>query len=111
SEIAKQVEPSKILDKILKTPLTISVGEVLGTSREISQQLQEAIRAKRPNLGPSAKVDLISAAVVTTRSKRPLICLTLQCDGNLIEAIVDTGSMMNIVSRAVWKSSIPRPMD
>ena len=73
SEISKQIKPAQVLDKILKTLLTISVGEVLGTSQKLSQQLQDIIKTKWSNIEPNLKVDLISAAVITTRSKRPLI--------------------------------------
>ncbi|KAI1782611.1 hypothetical protein LXA43DRAFT_905219 [Ganoderma leucocontextum] len=67
SELAKQSQPKKILDRILKTPLTMSVGEVIGTSHEVSNQLQELMRIKWPNtVNPTAKADLISAAIITT---------------------------------------------
>ena len=41
-EISKQIEPAQVLDRILKTLLTISVGEVLETSWELFQQLEES---------------------------------------------------------------------
>ncbi|RPD69681.1 hypothetical protein L226DRAFT_471296, partial [Lentinus tigrinus ALCF2SS1-7] len=115
SDVAKHVHPLNILDRILNTPLTMSVGEVIGTSKEVSQHLQDVIRAKRAVAQPQQEgvnhADFLSAAVIYTKSRRPLIHLTVQCDGNPIDAIVDTGSMMNIVSRRVWKESIPRPYD
>ncbi|RPD52062.1 hypothetical protein L227DRAFT_484715, partial [Lentinus tigrinus ALCF2SS1-6] len=115
SDVAKHVQPLNILDRILNTPLTMSVGEVIGTSKEVSQHLQDVIRAKRAVAQPQQEginhAEFLSAAVIYTKSRRPLIHLTVQCDGNPIDAIVDTGSMMNIVSRRVWKESIPRPYD
>ena len=35
----------------------------------------------------------------------------MECDGVPITAIVDTGSQLNIISKAMWKSAIKRPMD
>src|ERR1700683_1731765 len=35
----------------------------------------------------------------------------MECNGNLIEAIIDTGSQLNIVSEKVCKSKIRRPID
>ena len=44
-------------------------------------------------------------------SRRPLIYITVYCDDIPIKACVDTGSMMNIVSKRIWESSIRRPYD
>ncbi|KAG2743582.1 hypothetical protein P692DRAFT_20688469, partial [Suillus brevipes Sb2] len=35
----------------------------------------------------------------------------MYCDGELISAIIDTGSQLNIVSRQVWKAQIIHPID
>jgi hypothetical protein len=37
--------------------------------------------------------------------------MTMYCDGELISAIIDTGSQLNIVSRQVWKAQIIHPID
>jgi hypothetical protein len=35
----------------------------------------------------------------------------MECDGNPIQAIIDTGSQLNIVSERICKSLIRRPID
>ena len=40
-----------------------------------------------------------------------LIKLHMECDGIPVVAIIDTGSQLNIVSKAIWKTVIKRPMD
>jgi hypothetical protein len=40
-----------------------------------------------------------------------LIKITLECDGKPIEAVIDTGSQLNIASEKVYKSIIRRPLD
>lgn len=101
SDVSRHVQPQTILNQILNTPLTMSVGEVIGTSREVTQHLQDVIRAKCPQSvsGPSKQPELISAAMMYMRSWRLLISFTVYCDGNPIEAIVDIGSMMNKVKQ------------
>ncbi|KAI0083412.1 hypothetical protein BDY19DRAFT_998594 [Irpex rosettiformis] len=52
SDIQNQVDSSEVLNKLLKTPITLAVGEVLGVSKEMSQQLQEAIKVKTTRCNP-----------------------------------------------------------
>ena len=116
SKVSQHVQPMNILDRILNTPLTMSVGEVIGTSREITQCLQEVIKNKRQTVPTTIPKSLsapenVSAAVVNLQSKRPLIEIMMHCDGMPIKAIVDTGSMMNIVSEETYRNYIPRPCD
>ena len=101
SELTKQAKPDQILDRILKTPLTMSVGEVIGTSRDISHQLQELMRGKRPT--PTSKVEFISA-YMNSDSKQPLVRTEVRCEGKPILAVIDTGSEMNVASEEVWKN-------
>ena len=60
---------------------------------------------------PSLDKPLIVAALISLSSRRPLIHFVVHCDEHPIKATVDTGSMMNIVSRRVWESCILRPYD
>ena len=46
SKIQNQVDPNKILTKLLETPITLAVGEVLGISKKMTHYLQEAIKVK-----------------------------------------------------------------
>ncbi|KAI5993405.1 hypothetical protein EDC04DRAFT_2527165, partial [Pisolithus marmoratus] len=47
SSLSQCSSPKAIVDCILATPMTLSLGEIIGTSRDVSQHLQELIRYKR----------------------------------------------------------------
>ncbi|KAG2741973.1 hypothetical protein P692DRAFT_20681097, partial [Suillus brevipes Sb2] len=40
-----------------------------------------------------------------------LIKIAMCCDGQTINAIIDTGSQLNIVNKHIWKTVINRPID
>ncbi|KAL6308031.1 hypothetical protein BKA93DRAFT_747335 [Sparassis latifolia] len=48
--------------------------------------------------------------MIIMRNRHPLIKLTLSCDGNSIDAIIDTSSMLNIVQCDIWKNLSQRPL-
>ncbi|KAI0654964.1 hypothetical protein C8Q70DRAFT_880262, partial [Cubamyces menziesii] len=111
SKVSQHVQPMNILDRILNTPLTMLVGEVIGTSGDITQCLQDVIKNRRQTVTETALKSLgalenVSAAMVHLQSKRPLIEIMMHCDGMPIMAIVDTGSMMNIVSEETYRNYI-----
>jgi len=103
SAVSAHVDPLAVLTRLLSTPVQLQVGEVLGVSQELSGLLNESIKLKA---GKS-----VVASSFITRTRGILIRLQMECDGNPITAIIDTGSQLNIVSRTIWKSAIKRPMD
>ena len=54
SELQNYVSPKSVLDKVLNTPVTVAVGELLAVSKEVSHQVQEVIKLKLSK-GPEAK--------------------------------------------------------
>jgi len=90
----------------LRTPIRLEVGELLGTSRELSGILANTIKP-RP-LGNEPKIEAHS---VWTKTRGLLIKLAMHCDGQAINAIIDTGSQLNIVNKHIWKTIINRPID
>lgn len=108
SAVSHHIQPLTILDRILNTPLTLSVSEVIGSSKEVNQQLQNVIKFKRLISMPDAAQ---VAATIITHNCGALIHLAVECDGNPVDSIVDTRSMINIVHQQVWKQVIHRPLD
>ncbi|EPS92915.1 hypothetical protein FOMPIDRAFT_1106119, partial [Fomitopsis schrenkii] len=98
SNLSKKIKPGQLLNKILNTQLTLTVGEALGTSREMSHSLTEALRYKRPT---EIQENLV-AATVLNRNRGALIHFTLECNGRPLNTLVDTGSQLNIMSKRVW---------
>ncbi|KAJ8488094.1 hypothetical protein ONZ51_g3768 [Trametes cubensis] len=54
SKVSQHVQPMNILDRILNTPLTMLVGEVIGTSGDITQCLQDVIKNRRQTVTETA---------------------------------------------------------
>ncbi len=107
SDIAARTDVAGVLDRILKTPITLQAGEVLGISRDVAHHMLEAVRLKPQAPKPSNLV----ATSFATKTRGILIKLQIQCNGNLVEAILDTGSMLNICNSKIWKTTIQYPMD
>lgn len=107
SELSKRVNTGQLLDKILNTQLTLTVGEALGTSHNIAHSLSEALKYKRPT---EIRENLVGATIFN-RNRGELISLTLECDGRPLEALVDTGSMLNVMSKRVWQNVVRRPLE
>ncbi|KDQ62656.1 hypothetical protein JAAARDRAFT_121833, partial [Jaapia argillacea MUCL 33604] len=100
SAVSASVEASEVLKKLLNTPLTLSVGEVVGLSKEVAGKLQESI-----------DIEEARVAFVETRDKAELVNLKVTVQGNEIDAFIDSGSMLNIVSYDTWTESIKLPID
>jgi hypothetical protein len=108
SAVSAHVDPVNVMNQLLNTRITLAVGEVLGISRELSSMVSDSIKIKSTKT-PSVPVGLATSFRPKTRGL--LIKITLECDGAPIEAIIDTGSQLNIVSESVYKSRIRRPID
>ncbi|CAL1712335.1 unnamed protein product [Somion occarium] len=124
SEIQAQVDRLNVLTKVLNTPVTLAVGEVFGMSKEMSTHLLDVLKPK-----PATKLQHVpkaTAALARTsasfnssavsasfiaRSRGTLIKLKMHCDNVPVDAIIDTGSQLNIAHEQIWKDVLARPMD
>ncbi|KAJ3474527.1 hypothetical protein NLI96_g12407 [Meripilus lineatus] len=107
SAISQQVQPIAIIDKILNTPINIIVGEVFDSSREISSHLQNYMKFKRATTGEKENV----VAFSLSHTRKSLIQLAMECSERPLKAIIDTGSMCNVVSYKVYQACINLPID
>ena len=112
SSLAQNTSPTAIVDRILATPLTLSVGEVIGTSKEVSTQLQDLIRIRRqaPPIIKSPQGTPPHASMMCLTSS-PLITINLHCNGQLINAVIDSGSTLNVVKESVANSVLRLPIN
>jgi hypothetical protein len=106
SAVSAHINPFKILDHVLSTKVELAVGEVIGVSRELSMLLADSIKVKNQ---PFVPVGL--ATSFRTKTRGLLIKLSMECDGSSIQAIIDTGSQLNIVSEGACNAKIRRPID
>ena len=97
SQISKDVDPGVVLDKILDTPVTLPIREIVGSSKEVSACLQDAIKVKKVDLGQP-----ITSNLVTKNKQDSLIHIEMKYKDTPIDFIVDTGSELNIISQRVY---------
>jgi hypothetical protein len=106
SAVSAQVDPMSVMNQLLNTRVSLAVGEVLGISKELSSLVTDSIRVKAVK-PPTVPVAL--AAVPAPPIRGPLIKINVECNGRPIEAIIDTGSQLNIVGRETYDSQINLP--
>jgi len=89
-----------VVQGILNTPITLPLCEILGTSKEISQTLQDTIKLK--NKPPIASINHASTFPgLGIYGKNGLITLRMTYQGVPITAIIDTGSQLNVIREEI----------
>ncbi|KAL0565516.1 hypothetical protein V5O48_016508 [Marasmius crinis-equi] len=118
SELARRVDKQSILDRLLGTQVQVTLGEVLGTSRELSSAFHDLSKVRLSQEKPLSKkvahVNTIispeSGRVMFTKNAK-LIEFFLEFNGRKIRAILDTGSQINVMNTAVYEEVIRLPID
>ena len=128
SEISSQVDPREVCQEILDTTVLLLLRKLLGTSKELSVSMQEIIKFKNM-VKPTQQVithapleeltrSARNAVYNSTTESRPkpnleelLIRLTLYCEGRPIQAVIDTGSQLNVISENLALETIRKPID
>ncbi|KAI9068670.1 hypothetical protein FKP32DRAFT_1555612, partial [Trametes sanguinea] len=105
SQISKNVDPTSVLDKILDSPVTLSVREVVGVSKDVASCLQDVLKVKKAELATAPVSNLV------TSKTSSLIRLEMECNQKPVSFIVDTGSQLNIISEKVCKNIVRRPIN
>jgi hypothetical protein len=127
SELSIKVDSNEVIKNILDTPVSISIGNLLGTSRDLAVKVNDMIRYKNPIMPTTQKVyntqmrqedsEMEPSMPPIEQSKRiknfsrMLILIKLYCYGNPIWATVDTGSQINVVSKRIADKHIRLPVD
>ncbi|KAI0038542.1 hypothetical protein FA95DRAFT_1505439, partial [Auriscalpium vulgare] len=120
SVISRIVDPKTVLGQVLSTPVQLAFGDILGVSRELSNLLADSIKMKNTKTGLTvARAALPGTPRYVARApeSRPvfarssLIEIRVQIEGQDVDAIVDTGSQLNIVRRDVWEDLVKKPVD
>ncbi|KAK6977147.1 hypothetical protein R3P38DRAFT_3237515 [Favolaschia claudopus] len=108
SEIQSTVNLPKIVERILDLEVPMSVREVLVSSKELRNNLQEVIKLK------NVKNVLAGAQAIPwtwSRSEGVLIKAEMEIGGRPIVAIIDTGSQLNVVRADIAALVLHRPVD
>lgn len=107
SHVAAETSTSQVLQQVLDTPVQLSIGKILGVSKDMAQLLVDNLKPKTHKDSNSATVLEIEAASQKKRS--PLIVVNPTCAGQEITGIVDTGAEISIIRRDVFEKYIPYP--
>ncbi|KAK7058092.1 hypothetical protein R3P38DRAFT_2760211 [Favolaschia claudopus] len=108
SEIQASVSLPKIVERILDLEVPMSVREVLVSSKEIRNNLQEVIKLKNVK---SVLAGAQSAPWTWPRSEGVLIRAEMEIGGRQVVAIIDTGSQLDVVRADVAALVLHRPVD
>ncbi|TRM61749.1 hypothetical protein BD626DRAFT_404921, partial [Schizophyllum amplum] len=108
SQLASEVNTGELLTKLLKQPVTSTFGEILGLSKELANGLNERTK---PSVFPRPQTAInwlepMPAAVAAKKKRalalRPgddaLIKIFLEFGDRIVEAIIDTGSQLNVMN-------------
>ncbi|KAK7023221.1 hypothetical protein R3P38DRAFT_3195224 [Favolaschia claudopus] len=108
SEIQNTVNLPKIVERILDLEVPMSVREVLVSSKELRNNLQDLVKLKNTK---TVLAGAQSAPWNWSRSEGVLIRAEMEIGGRPIVAIIDTGSQLNVVRADVAALVLHRPVD
>ena len=132
SELSNQVDSKAVVEQILDTQVSLPLRNILGASKELSNNFQNMIKYKNPNDKPAASYaaqDVFNSSIrkedkvdaedfydpdyqeEDTKDEKALIKLTLYCNSRPITAVIDTGSQLNIVSQSIAREYIRLPIN
>lgn len=105
SDISRQVDPAQIMNKIFDTTMTVKIGELLGSSKEVASQVQNALKFKKPDTPFEANTHYISP------SHERLIRIEMNYRDHPLNFIVDTGSEINVISKDICDQVLKIPIN
>jgi len=124
SEISSQVDPRAVCQEILDTKVELPLRKLLGSSKELSVTMQEIIKYKNATKFTNSSTTLVapketnpqasvlnSVREMTPKSDEVLIRLTLYCEDRPIQAVIDTGSQLNVINENLALEAIRMPID
>lgn len=95
SELQKRVDAVALTNRLLKAPITMEVGDVLGLAPFIGRRFMDMLRIQR-STKPVATVASASAVA-------PLIYIPITISGVKVDAIVDSGSQVDLMSSKLFE--------
>ncbi|KAG1782092.1 hypothetical protein EV702DRAFT_932089, partial [Suillus placidus] len=122
SEISDGINAKSVLSRILSVPIALTMGQVLGVSKELSGLLVEMIKPRTvargethltyiPKLGNENMANNFRIKGNSEAWMREaLIELPIKIGGNSLKAVIDTGSQLNIVLEEMYEKIIKLPI-
>ncbi|EIN05377.1 hypothetical protein PUNSTDRAFT_137492 [Punctularia strigosozonata HHB-11173 SS5] len=123
---SEQVDHDAIYNRFLNAKVELTQQELCAISPEISRRVVMDNKPTRSQLkenkeqeptgptvarivGDNAPAPKLPSCI--TEVRQSLIKINAEINGNTIPAVIDTGSMINIVHKTIWEQYIKRPLD
>ena len=110
SDLSSQVDTRNVVRQILDTEVSLPLRQILGTSKELAASLQEVIKLKNRGIPPQQAASVNNTQVHYMKNEC-LIHLRVSHNDTTIFAIIDTGSMLNIIDGSLANAIITLPID
>ena len=128
SDLHRQLDVDNLVDKVLGTPTTVTLRELLGTSPMASKKILDYLHVTRPTQHISENVNSLEKsyflnhdkpAMVNPKTNCPsynpldacLVNLTVQFkNGHVANALIDPGSEFDIMGHETWQQT-SKPID
>ncbi|KAF8128284.1 hypothetical protein K438DRAFT_2000447 [Mycena galopus ATCC 62051] len=111
SEIQATVSLPGVMERLLDLEFPMTIREVLAASKDIRNGLQETMRLKNVKAVLMGEGSPVVANWTWPRSDGVLIRIEMEVSGRRVNAIVDTGSQLDVVRSDVAALVIHRPVD
>ena len=103
-ELSMQTTPHDVLTKIPNTQISLTVGEIIGMSQELSTALADRIHVKTVTLANTISNH-------TCADHGTLLWVPVQVGRYTHNAIIVSGSEVNLIKCQVWEKDLKVPMD
>ncbi|EIN12667.1 hypothetical protein PUNSTDRAFT_130921 [Punctularia strigosozonata HHB-11173 SS5] len=123
---SEQVDHDAIYNRFLNAKVELTQQELCAISPEISRRVVMDNKPTRSQLKENKEPEPTGPTVARivgdntpapklpsriTEVRQSLIKINAEINGNTIPAVIDTGSMINIVHKTIWEQYIKRPLD
>ncbi|RDB20397.1 hypothetical protein Hypma_012503 [Hypsizygus marmoreus] len=105
SQISAQVGDKQVVTQILNAPVILCVGEVLASSKEVSEQLANLVKRRNPQ--PA----IVGHTLASTKDAGKLIKIPLKIEEMHVMGIIDTGSELNVINQRIIRGLTENPVD
>ncbi|KAK7007323.1 hypothetical protein R3P38DRAFT_2553532 [Favolaschia claudopus] len=114
SELTGTVDPKQVMERILDTEVKMSIREIMVTSKDLRTEFQDLIKVKNVKavLLGGTRDNFAVDSLDWPRHNGILIQIDLRtAEGRNINAIIDTGSQLDVVRQDIAATTIQRPVD
>ena len=111
SELSSKINDSQIIDKLLEVSVPLKISEILAVSPRVANSVSDLMKPRnQASLKAPITYEVNTSSMVNMATQRSLIKILLKTDGGPLNAIVDTGSQINVVNKKHCGTIIRQPI-